>query len=330
MLYSDDKKFFFIHNPKVAGTSVRKALEEYDSSGGYYWNPEYIKVLNRLTDKAHIPASELFYHRLGDKAPDYFTFGFVRNPYERFISAWEEYKIQHNYSECIDINEWAHVNINETSVRYKFELIHFCPQYYFFYNGDKLIADYVGRQENIEYDWYVIQSILGISADLKQYNIKKNLPGRVKVKDLNDETISLINKVYRKDFLFFKYPMINPTYEKDFGEDVYLEYFSDLYIPEMKLVKDLQNEVYHLAEEIKQKNSVIDNLNVSLSNANEEINRCADFSSKDEHYIKELELEISRLKQQCSSLEESYEKMLNSKSFRYTKVLRRLSAFLRH
>ncbi|WP_310673180.1 hypothetical protein [Burkholderia multivorans] len=75
MLYSDSLKFVFLHNPKSAGSSVRKALEPYDDSNGRYWHCTYSYQHARLVDQAHICAAELAEHGLQEKVSNYFTFG---------------------------------------------------------------------------------------------------------------------------------------------------------------------------------------------------------------------------------------------------------------
>ncbi|MDR8051201.1 sulfotransferase family 2 domain-containing protein [Burkholderia cenocepacia] len=204
MVYSDALKFVFLHNPKSAGTSIRTALEPYDDSNGRYWHCTYSHQHARLVDQAHICASELAEHGLLDKVSSYFTFGFVRDPYTRFLSAWDEHRFQHRLSDQTDINEWIHTHLTSANVRYDWRYIHFCPQHFFFYSGRKCVADFIGRFEHIDDSWFAIQKLLGCSIPLGTANIKGGTEVR-SLDSLTAESIHLINELYDRDFSLFGY-----------------------------------------------------------------------------------------------------------------------------
>jgi hypothetical protein len=90
MIISERRGFIFLHNPKCAGTTVRTALSRFDTTGNFFWG--FDQWRGHKIDKAHLP---LFVTR--SKYPDYFSlfgqtfvFMFVRNPYQRAISAFNE------------------------------------------------------------------------------------------------------------------------------------------------------------------------------------------------------------------------------------------------
>ena len=205
MVYSDSLKFVFLHNPKSAGTSIRKALEPYDDSNGRYWHCTYSHQHARLVDQAHICASELAEYGLLDKVSSYFTFGFVRDPYTRFLSAWDEHRFQHRLSDQTDINEWIHTHLTPANIRYDWRYIHFCPQHFFFYSGRKSVADFIGRFEHLDDSWFAIQKLLGCSIPLGAANIKGGTAAR-SLDSLSVDSIRLINELYDRDFSLFGYP----------------------------------------------------------------------------------------------------------------------------
>lgn len=90
MIVSDTRKFVFIHNPKCAGTTVRRALLRYDTTNNFFWM--FHQVGDRRIDKAHLPMSELasLFPEFFERLQTHFTFVAVRHPYSRTISAFNE------------------------------------------------------------------------------------------------------------------------------------------------------------------------------------------------------------------------------------------------
>ena len=99
MIISKQKKFVFIHNPKVAGSSIRNFLSKYDSFDNFFWHRGYIDGIDHAVDKPHIPLNDLaktdYYQYIN--SDNYFVFGFVRNPYERVYSAYLEKQALFNF-----------------------------------------------------------------------------------------------------------------------------------------------------------------------------------------------------------------------------------------
>ena len=98
MFLDTDRKILFIHNPKAAGTSIRSALVEIRNTNlGYNTRPAStgsrrfkIKHDDIWLVSTHSFASRLRMHpRIRDHYRDMFTFGVVRNPWDRAVSLWE-------------------------------------------------------------------------------------------------------------------------------------------------------------------------------------------------------------------------------------------------
>jgi hypothetical protein len=88
MIISDKFRFVFVHIPKCAGTSVRKALISLDDRVGKYQHVKVHDNLGRL-DYAHIPLKVLKKYFKEDYLciENYQAFAIVRDPPSRFPSA---------------------------------------------------------------------------------------------------------------------------------------------------------------------------------------------------------------------------------------------------
>lgn len=93
MIISDKHRFVFVHIPKCAGTSVRRALAPYDDYNGWFNNridfdPNFGKL-----DFVHLPLS-VMEKVLPDeykKLCSYDAYALVRHPESRFQSAFSQY-----------------------------------------------------------------------------------------------------------------------------------------------------------------------------------------------------------------------------------------------
>ena len=99
MFLDTDRNILFIHNPKAAGTSIRTALVETQDNTRLGINVKRantgsarfkIKHDDAWRVSTHSFASRLRLHpRIRDHYRDLFTFGAVRNPWDRAVSLWE-------------------------------------------------------------------------------------------------------------------------------------------------------------------------------------------------------------------------------------------------
>ncbi len=93
MIVSLERKFVFIHNPKAAGTSFRKAIESHHDYHRKFWGLVTDPFLQTQVDLAHLRSWELSIvaPSLFERLPTLRSLVFVRHPGRRFISACFEY-----------------------------------------------------------------------------------------------------------------------------------------------------------------------------------------------------------------------------------------------
>ena len=89
MIVSDTEKFVFIHNPKCGGMSCHKALLKYDTRENFFFEWKPVNDAGKILDMAHITPFQMrrFYPKAFAQVRDYLKFTFVRDPYQRFLSA---------------------------------------------------------------------------------------------------------------------------------------------------------------------------------------------------------------------------------------------------
>ena len=88
MIISDQQAFAFVHIPKCAGTSVRRALRAIDSTGAAFFDIADHPVMGRV-HLAHLTLADLAAHypEALDKVQRYRSMAIVRDPFDRFQSA---------------------------------------------------------------------------------------------------------------------------------------------------------------------------------------------------------------------------------------------------
>ena len=216
MIISERKGFIFIHNPKCAGTSVRSALTPYDTTHDLFWNFEMWN--GREIDRAHMPLfmfRSLYPHYFA-LLGQYLSFMFVRDPYDRAVSAFNEVRrtlvpssgeagSEKNYR--VALNSFL-ANMTEKSLRREMRKYrHFVRQSDMAFLGQKRFADIVMKIE----EWPACLSQLAVFmpdiaeaiAESERLNVTR-LPNRHK-SYLDDAAIARIDDLYAHDFDLFGY-----------------------------------------------------------------------------------------------------------------------------
>ena len=210
-MISHKHKCIFLHIPKVAGTSIERFLREID--------PEIPQKVLRKRG----------FSRFLNNHTDYFVFSFVRNPYDRFVSAWKwgELKFSkegelpfYKKARPVSFEEYVLLTTNpehrkeNQNLWSEYDEYHTLPQFEFFpnlngehYFTDKIsptfTCDFIGRFENLHEDFNAVCSNIGI----KQFKLPHAYNSKT-FKQAFDWTNELKGKVYnyyKKDFTNFNY-----------------------------------------------------------------------------------------------------------------------------
>jgi len=192
--YWKKQRCIFIHVPKVAGTSINRAL--YGKTLGHY---------SALEVKDIFP--ELF--------ANCFVFSFVRNPWDRALSAYNFAKVgatdtmavynnqQYNNEKFRTfeafVKEWLpEQNIN--SLDFIFQ-----PQSKFLFDSKgKCLVNFIGKLETINKDLMIVEERMGRQLSLSHEN-KTSSGSSYREFYKDKEMIKIIGKLYEKDVKNFNY-----------------------------------------------------------------------------------------------------------------------------
>lgn len=100
MIVNDSLKTIYLHNPKTGGTSFREMY------GQRYSEDEAHKYWKVYGERFNADLGHINYSNLARFIPDYLDFRIitmVRNPYNRFVSAWKEACM--HYPVILEMNE---------------------------------------------------------------------------------------------------------------------------------------------------------------------------------------------------------------------------------
>jgi hypothetical protein len=190
------RDFLFIHIPKTGGVSIRKVLEPYS----------YVGV-----DGEHTPIKAGKFVPYVEK---YFSFCFVRNPWDRFVSSYfylnrggantkPDKKAYEMYIKPYKTFKDVVMNIDEDKGNLFF-CQHFVPQMnYIIDDHDDVIVDFIGRFEKINEDFAEVCKKIGIPPiELPLLNASSHQPYW---EYYDDESQEMIFRKYNREIDYFKY-----------------------------------------------------------------------------------------------------------------------------
>lgn len=182
-----EENICYIHIPKNSGRYIREKIKEEKALiEEYYWTTS--TEFGFPYDKAHIPLRDA--RKFNVKNCSFMAT--IRNPYDRFISAYNWRKITGlnlHLSKQNLLKELRKVNFDKT---YDVHMIHFYPQSYFL----KDVGGIIGHVEVKKIEDGPPRFLKNASWKIAAYDIKK---------ELTANEIKLIQEVYHEDFTLLGY-----------------------------------------------------------------------------------------------------------------------------
>ncbi len=204
MLLSRKKCFIFIHIYKNAGTSITSALLPFAAK-------KWQRGANRILKKFHLSfwdarpypthstAPEIIGYMGREAFDSYFSFAFVRNPWDWQVSLYTYLLKTPDHFQHDLIKSFA--NFDEY-IRWRCaEEVRFQKDFIYSEDGELLI-DFIGRYENLEKDFQYVCSRIGVSASLPRENISKVKPYR---EYYTEETKELVRCAFDPDISLLQY-----------------------------------------------------------------------------------------------------------------------------
>ena len=215
MLISNSHRFLFVHIYKTAGTSITSALMPFCAST----EPHQTDAIVKLGDNTwrepqhydkHIKASELIAKMGRAVFESYFSFAFIRNPWDWQVSLYtymlrDQNHFQHALIKGMrDFDEYIRWRCSD-NIRYQKDFI--CSP-----EGEQLV-NFIGRYEQLDADFQTLCLRLGIRAPrLPRLNVSNTKPYQ---DYYNAETIELVRYAFESDIILFNYDF--ETVRSDMG-----------------------------------------------------------------------------------------------------------------
>jgi hypothetical protein len=238
-------KAIYFHIPKVGGLYIEKVLQKFYNFQTFYITADnhsaYFSEDNNRNDNRNnisefkgflnIRTKGIYRYFINSRNFNYISnmndekwktykkFTFIRNPYERCISA---YKYLELYKKNIPLENY----LSSTSILNNYEYVHLIISQYdhLVNNDDSFDFDYIGKFENLNEELITILLKIGITELKHLYYIENNITvNSYKEKEcekkylknnyLNDNVMHLINNLFQNDFKKFDY-IIYDSYEK--------------------------------------------------------------------------------------------------------------------
>lgn len=204
MLLSVSHRFIFIHVNKAAGSSMKRALEQF----GHHPSQ---KPLNKLMSKLHLArdyrkrfypvhtyASQLQRELPADIYNDFFKFAFVRNPWDWLVSTYiylRHTPTHRHHRRVLAMKSFAEYAQYEIAHGDRSQAAFICE------NKD-VIVDFVGRFETLDDDFETVCQQMGIDVALPHTNQTRHRDYR---EHYDDKLAEIVGEHWRQDVSLFGY-----------------------------------------------------------------------------------------------------------------------------
>ena len=218
MIYSKDKNFLFIHIPKTAGTTLRKALAPYQSGrrprlgliksrlqryGFYQLNFAMMKIFGPFK---HITARQARRLMGKKKFEAAYKFAIIRRPEDWVVSSWRfaarrPRHIFHSQAKsCKNLMEW--IDVIEHSYRREIAAFGGIQASYIYDESGTLLVDKILQLETLTQDIAAIAKVINAPITLEYENVSTNLDKHKF--EITPEALHRLRKLLPSDYAFYQ------------------------------------------------------------------------------------------------------------------------------
>lgn len=176
--------FLFFPNFKTATYSINMFVLRNRIIGRKIARLDFFKKLDSYSDEEF------------DKL---FKFTIVRNPYDRFLSAFLYLQRKRSIDKNTSFKKFTKSIFLEKGVKFD---IHLRVQYRSAFFKNQQYVNFIGKFENLKGDWKYIASKIDCSPDLPHVNKTEHEHYSVYY---DQETKEIVEKIYKKDIELFQY-----------------------------------------------------------------------------------------------------------------------------
>jgi chondroitin 4-sulfotransferase 11 len=224
-ILSERYRFVYLAVPKVASTSVLNSLLPFFDFDLAAESLESLRkgkpvrgVHEYFNRSPYIINRATFLAGIDDQYDRYFKFTFVRNPWDRLLSCYMSKVVRSGAG--MPMGKYGNVTLRRDMSFQEFAEavclipdevanVHFRSQHIFVCGGGSrkdILADYVGRFENLEEDFEIITKRIGIDAQLPHAANTSSIRGSRSYRDFYDEKLAeMVGERYREDIDLFGY-----------------------------------------------------------------------------------------------------------------------------
>ena len=213
MIVSHKHRFIFFAVPKTATHAIRQALRQHAGSDDWeqqvLFGKQYLPIPEiAKIQHGHISVRQILPHLDVEIWQSYFKFGFVRNPFDRYVSTC--FFLNRNTPDFAESAD-AFMKRALSTPRFRNRIL-VKPQSLQLSDENGTIAlDYVGRYESLQQSYDDICERIGIpSTNLERKNPSKHKPF---IDYYDDELRRIVSDFYQDDLQTFGYefPDSGPT-----------------------------------------------------------------------------------------------------------------------
>lgn len=199
-----DKKIIFVHIPKTGGQSIESMFDFKEGKQNFFCRIENeLKTIEYTHYTLEMLKKEINVNL-------FFSFSFIRNPYERLVSQYFFRPKDGPFFKRLNLKKFSFedfiVGLQQYKMTYLYENFYFechiMPQYKFLIDTNLKSVDFIGRYENYNKDIEFLMKNLKIDSKLIHKNKTNHNDYRFYY---NNETKKIVEYLYKKDLEKFSY-----------------------------------------------------------------------------------------------------------------------------